>query len=1169
MAALAVAACAAAATAAERSLPADRLPQPTPPRAPASAGGPERVRIDVARDGVQRLTLAALAPSGVDFAGAPLDELRLTSRGRADASREIPLLVTDADGDGLLGPADRLTFFGEALVGEERDGFFQRANHSDVNAYFLDLAPGRRLRMATADARPNPASPLLADFLATARLERDEVFLGNHRTGLQGVDHFYSCPSLLTRGGSSARTESVPLPGLATGSARPAAVRVRLLSRTSDAASPDHLSEVALNGAVVSQRQADGYAIVDHAAAISAAALSDPAAVTARLPGILAGPERAELDWVEIDYPRSFAAAAGELDFRVTGPARAVVGGLPAGGVVALDVTDGAQPTLLTGIAPAGGSLALEVPPGERRIVVVADAASGLPPTVASSPSLDLDDPALAADLVVIAPEEWVVPKLPALQRYEDWRRSQGVRVLTLSFRQVVDAANDGQFSPFATSRLLARAAAAWVSPPRWCLLLGDANVDHRDALGGRSLLPSDCSELPDACGRHETGWAQMVPTHVVDAPEDQTFLGYFASDSILGMVADGDWMPDVAIGRLPARTAGEAEAMLDKIVAYEQRPAQPWATRFMTVADQVAPGQETIETSQDLAAASVPACYARDVMYYQRDWQASDQPGFTTELVARWTDPARGAAVVSYVGHGNTFNWSTQALLTNDGPSCRDDVPALSVPGAPEPVVVNADCVAAGFMHLVGPSLLEELVRAPQGGAIAAYGPTGITDLAYAEPIITSFYEGVYGPDARGGRLGDAILHVQSVLAEYAAAGSPDELLGNVLLGDPSLLLAIPFAPPAGGLRATALDGAVRLDWDAVPGADSYDAWRFDGSSWTRAVSAIVGTTWTDTGLVNGRDVTHAIEPHAGCLPGRWSANATTRPCAPATRPEPVTSVQVVSQDCSGDVLLTWTASPSPSVVANVVRAHRGTTAAPPELTVETVGTFARLPLVAFRDYEITVSAKDGCGAESDPSAPVAAAPRCAIVADGPRMIDDLRVRRVGADLVFAWSPVTQTIQGAPLSPSAYAIDRAPSPDFDAASAVVARVPGTSWTDAARVGNGIPLELFAVAAEDASGRRGPVGHDLPQGVSGYRREDADASTYRLTWEPVLFDVRGEVTPVDRYEVFASTAPLTRAAVDSMAPAVVVSGTTCLVPSALGPYHLIVAVDVHGNRSAF
>jgi len=48
-----------------------------------------------------------------------------------------------------------------------------------------------------------------------------------------------------------------------------------------------------------------------------------------------------------------------------------------------------------------------------------------------------------------------------------------------------------------------------------------------------------------------------------------------FASDAAWGDL-DGDLVPEVAVGRIPARTAAEVELAVGKILAFERRPPSP-----------------------------------------------------------------------------------------------------------------------------------------------------------------------------------------------------------------------------------------------------------------------------------------------------------------------------------------------------------------------------------------------------------------------------------------------------------------------------------------------------------------------------------------------------------------------------------------------------------------
>src|SRR5436190_2923780 len=147
-------------------------------------GSSRRIRIDIDREGVHRITHSMLAASGADLSALPVEELRLMARDVGGPAREVALFVHDESADGLFGPGDWFSFWGVALVDDVRPTAFQQGDFSDVNAYFLDALPGQRSRMTSRDATPDPGSPLVTEFLETARAEEDTFFLANYRTGL-------------------------------------------------------------------------------------------------------------------------------------------------------------------------------------------------------------------------------------------------------------------------------------------------------------------------------------------------------------------------------------------------------------------------------------------------------------------------------------------------------------------------------------------------------------------------------------------------------------------------------------------------------------------------------------------------------------------------------------------------------------------------------------------------------------------------------------------------------------------------------------------------------------------------------------------------------------------------------------------------------------------------
>jgi hypothetical protein len=99
---------------------------------------------------------------------------------------------------------------------------------------------------------------------------------------------------------------------------------------------------------------------------------------------------------------------------------------------------------------------------------------------------------------------------------------------------------------------------------PSYVLLVGDGHFDFKNYFGN-----SGPNYLPPLLGDFDP------------------FIGETASDNQYVTEIGDDILPDVFIGRLPANTPGEATAMDNKILSYEQSPVQgDWAKRLTFVAD-------------------------------------------------------------------------------------------------------------------------------------------------------------------------------------------------------------------------------------------------------------------------------------------------------------------------------------------------------------------------------------------------------------------------------------------------------------------------------------------------------------------------------------------------------------------------------------------------------
>ena len=111
-------------------------------------------------------------------------------------------------------------------------------------------------------------------------------------------------------------------------------------------------------------------------------------------------------------------------------------------------------------------------------------------------------------------------------------------------------------------------------------------------------------------------------------------------------------------------------------------------------------------------------------------------------------------------------------------------------------------------------------------------------------------------------------------------------------------------------------------------------------------------------------------------------------------------------------------------------------------------------------------------------------------------------------------------------------------------------------------------ISLLLVAAENAAGERGAVGHDYPQGVRQITKAD-QGSDWEVSWPLVTHDLDGFITPIASYLVYVRPRAFTdRSDIAGLTPRRV-TAPPILVPKVEGDFHLVVPEDVHGNQSVY
>lgn len=331
----------------------------------------------------------------------------------------------------------------------------------------------------------------------------------------------------------------------------------------------------------------------------------------------------------------------------------------------------------------------------------------------------------------------------PAAVRLASWHEVDGRRTGVVDVERAYDAFASGAFEAEAVRGLL-----QGLTPLSQAVLFGDDTLDPRDYLGLGSV-----SYLPSLMA-----W-------------DGQF-GRIASENRFADL-DGDGSPELAIGRLPANTPGEAETLVDKI----QAGGPKVGTQIAAVDDHGASDVPFRGVAERLVFATLGVVRWADVT-----------EGIDPARAALFDAWNRGPVVVQYFGHSGVDTWADEHLLT------PADAAALANIGPP-PVVFSWTCQAQWYQYHLGPSVNEALLQAPAGGALATFGPTGISD-----PGLQSILaERVWFGALQGLPLGEAVRRAKAdVLAQHP--GMREVIEGFTLLGDPALVVG--NLPPIGADR-------------------------------------------------------------------------------------------------------------------------------------------------------------------------------------------------------------------------------------------------------------------------------------------------------------------------------------------------------------------------------
>ncbi|MFQ5859633.1 MAG: C25 family cysteine peptidase, partial [Anaerolineae bacterium] len=663
------------------------------------------------------------------------------------AAREVALEIVDQNGNDRLDPGDAIRFYGQEPAEEDK-------RYTGARVYWLVAGPGRGpgKRMATRPAPPGSGT-VAPDFPATVHVEDNQRYWSNIPEGVSST-WYWELLNQTNPGVPLTRDYSVSTPGVSSGSHQ-VTVRAKLVGASSlTTATPDHSTELSLNSNLIASATWDGHEGFflqgDAASSILSASANTVQVRIDLLPNVAADVQL--VDWLEVDYRRTFQAQNDRLTFtRPAGFSEYRITGFSGSNIGAYDVTDPRSPVRLTDTqTPSFGTLRFQdaTPAAQKYISVRLQSPALLKPDSIArvDAGVDLRAATNGATYIIITHADFTA----AANRLAGYRAAE-FNVQVVQVQDIYNQFGNAVLDAEAIHDFLAYAVANWSPSPQYVVLIGDGTYDYRDYLGEPRKI--------------------FIPPYqaVVDP-----WLGETADENHYAAVVGADSVPDLYIGRLPANSPAEADAMVDKILSYESGTAPSTPESVLLVADDYEPWVTLTNfpaLSDALARDSLPNSYAVKKVYYRvtHGTVSAARSAITGNINL-------GQRFVNYIGHAGVERWADEGLWTSS------DADLLANAGT-YPVVLGMTCLEGAFQDVLRDAVAEAMLRAVKKGAVASWSATGLGVGTGHRYLNHGFYDALFRDGVR--RLGPAA--VAGKVRLYNTGTNLDLVHTFALLGDPA----------------------------------------------------------------------------------------------------------------------------------------------------------------------------------------------------------------------------------------------------------------------------------------------------------------------------------------------------------------------------------------------
>jgi hypothetical protein len=361
-----------------------------------------------------------------------------------------------------------------------------------------------------------------------------------------------------------------------------------------------------------------------------------------------------------------------------------------------------------------------------------------------AAPTIYPLDPIPGLEYVAIAPVSWADHLIPLI----DWKTQKGVPAQTFTIESIYSTFTRGRDSAeklhdFLQDLYYNKTAGS----PRWLLLVGDGDWTG-PTMPLREVYTN--SQLDNDYGNNGNWYTTDTYFGNLESDWDED------GDGVYGELDEGDWTPEMYVGRVPVDDDTELDRWVVRQLKYERDPAPgPWQTRgilagalmdrpniiddpFTATDEGFDPFSDNARRVNEEIAALLPDVFDLTRIYDYPFFDGGQYTSATDTLVAGAVRAAldSGASFLALEGHGYTSNRGVaqyndpQGMMSiwrsdSEQPALTYDEVLNLTNGDMRPFVYVSACYSGDFTDRDDTSF-EAFLTAPMGGAVAVVAGNG-----------------------------------------------------------------------------------------------------------------------------------------------------------------------------------------------------------------------------------------------------------------------------------------------------------------------------------------------------------------------------------------------------------------------------------------------------------